>query len=155
MKEIAKGAPLPSFSLKNQRGKWVDSSDWKGKPLVVYFYPSDFTRVCTAQACFFRDSYEEFTDLGARIVGISPNTVISHRQFASQYNLPFDLLSDSRNTVQALFGVPKGLLGMIAGRVTYVFDAHGKLVFRYQAEITAQEHITRALEVLKSIKDDL
>lgn len=153
MNEIVVGASLPSFSLKNQLGKWVDSNDWHGQPTVIYFYPSDFTRVCTAQACFFKDSYEDFTSLGARIVGISPNTVISHRQFASQYSLPFDLLSDSRNTVQSMFGVPKGLLGMIAGRVTYVFDANAKLVFRYQAEIKAKEHVTHALDVVCSLQN--
>ncbi len=151
MKEIQLGNILPSFSLKNQAGQWVDSSDWKGSPVVVYFYPSDFTRVCTAQACFFKNSHEDFDRLDARVVGISPNTVISHRQFASRYQLPFDLLSDSRNTVQALFGVPKGLLGMISGRVTYVFDAQGVLIFRYQAEIKAKEHVTKALEVIENL----
>ncbi len=151
MKEIQLGDTLPSFSLKNQAGKWVDSSDWRGTPIVVYFYPSDFTRVCTAQACFFKNSYEDFTRHNTRVVGISPNTVISHQQFASRYQLPFDLLSDSRNTVQTLFGVPKGLLGMISGRVTYVFDATGQLVFRYQAEIKAKEHVTKALEVVANL----
>lgn len=151
MKEIQLGETLPSFSLKNQAGKWVDSSDWKGAPVVVYFYPSDFTRVCTAQACFFKNSHHDFEQFNTRVIGVSPNTVISHRQFASRYQLPFDLLSDSRNTVQALFGVPKGLLGMISGRVTYVFDAKGVLVFRYQAEIKAKEHITKALEVVERL----
>lgn len=151
MKEIQLGDTLPSFSLKNQLGAWVDSSDWRGFPIVVYFYPSDFTRVCTVQACFFKDSYNDFEELNTRIIGISPNTVISHRQFASRYQLPFDLLSDSRNTVQTLFGVPKGLLGMISGRVTYVFDAEGTLIFRYQAEIKAKEHVTKALKAVEGL----
>ncbi|MFK7798346.1 MAG: peroxiredoxin [Aureispira sp.] len=149
MKEIKVGDSLPSFSLKNQRGEWIDSNDWKDSPVVVYFYPSDFTRVCTAQACFFKDSYQDFKKLNTRVVGISPDSVISHRQFASRYELPFDLLSDNRETVRSLFGVPRGLLGMVSGRVTYVFDAQGKLVFRYQAEIKAKEHVSKALEVLK------
>ncbi|MGH1339680.1 MAG: peroxiredoxin [Aureispira sp.] len=151
MKEIQLGDTLPSFSLKNQSGAWVDSKDWKGAPTVVYFYPSDFTRVCTAQACFFKSSHNDFDKFNARVIGVSPNTVISHRQFASRYQLPFDLLSDNRNTVQVLFGVPKGLLGMISGRVTYVFDAEGKLVFRYQAEIKAKEHVTKALEIVEQL----
>lgn len=151
MKEIKVGDSLPSFSLKNQRGEWIDSNDWKNSPVVVYFYPSDFTRVCTAQACFFKDSYKDFEQFNARVIGISPDSVISHRQFATRYELPFDLLSDNHNTVSSLFGVPRGLLGMVSGRVTYVFDAQGKLVFRYQAEIKAKEHVWKALEVLKKI----
>ena len=151
MKEIQVGDLLPSFSLKNQLGVWVDSNDWKGNPVVVYFYPSDFTRVCTAQACFFKDSYKDFEQFNARVVGISPDSVISHRQFAIRYELPFDLLSDNHNTVSNLFGVPKGMLGMVAGRVTYVFDAGGKLVLRYQAEIKAKEHVLKALEALKKL----
>lgn len=149
MREIEVGDDLPEFSLKNKNNELVLSQNWLGSPVVVYFYPSNFTRFCTAQACSFRNHFDDFKDLEVRVIGISKDSVESHRKFATEYKLPFTTLSDSDNQVRNLFGVPKGTLGLGPGRVTYVFDAKGKLAFKYQAEYKSKEHMKKALEVIK------
>lgn len=146
MKEI--GDSLPEFSLKNQDGKLVHSQDWIGEPVVVYFYPGDFTPICTAQACSFRNQFNDFEGYKVRVIGISHDDVASHKKFATQYQLPFDLLSDTQNSVRNLFAVPKGVFGLLSGRVTYVFDAKGKLAFQYKADLKAKEHTKKALKAI-------
>ena len=95
------------------------------KPVVIYFYPKDNTPGCTMQACGFRDSYEDFIDLGAEVIGVSSDTVNSHKKFTSQYKLPFTLLSDSDKKLRKLFGVPDKLFGLLPGRVTYIINKKG------------------------------
>jgi peroxiredoxin Q/BCP len=149
MKEIKIGDALPNFSLENQNGELVQSQGWIGHPVVVYFYPGDFTPVCTAQACSFRNQFNDFEDYKVKVVGISHDDVASHKKFAEENQLPFDILSDSKNTVRDLFGVSKGVFGLVAGRVTYVFDAKGKLAFQYKADLRAKEHVKKALEAIE------
>lgn len=146
MKQI--GDHLPDFSLKNQDGVLVHSQDWIGEPVVVYFYPGDFTPICTAQACSFRNQFDDFKDYKVRVIGISHDDVASHKKFATQNQLPFDLLSDTENAVQDLFEVPKGMFGLLSGRVTYVFDAKGKLALQYKADLRAKEHVKKALKAI-------
>ena len=146
MKEV--GDRLPEFSLKNQDGELVHSQDWIGEPVVVYFYPGDFTPVCTAQACSFRNQFNDFEGHKVRVIGISHDDVASHKKFATQNQLPFDILSDTENAVRTLFGVPKGVFGLLSGRVTYVFDATGKLAFQYKADLRAKEHVKKALKAV-------
>ncbi len=147
MKDI--GDSLPEFSLKNQDGKLVHSQDWIGDPVVVYFYPGDFTPVCTAQACSFRNQFNDFEDYKVRVIGISHDDVASHKKFSTENQLPFDILSDPKNEVRDLFGVPKGVFGLISGRVTYVFDAKGKLALQYKADLRAKEHVKKALKAIR------
>ncbi len=149
MSEIKLGDQLPKFSLKDQNGELVNSQSWLGQAVVIYFYPNDNTRICTAQACSFRNRYEEFQDLDARVVGISHNSVHSHSDFANKHGLPFTLLSDPNRAVSKLFGVPKALMGLSAGRVTYVFNQDGVLIYSYNAFMQAKEHIQAALDSLK------
>lgn len=149
MKELEIGDDLPEFSLKNQHGELVHSQNWIGHPLVIYFYPDDFTRVCTAQACSFRNRFDDFKGHNVNVIGISHNNVASHKKFAEEYQLPFNILSDQKNVVRNAFGVPKGVFGLVSGRVTYVFDSKGKLAFRYQADLKAKEHVQKALEAVK------
>lgn len=146
MKKI--GDSLPNFSLENQDGVVVHSQDWIGEPVVVYFYPGDFTPVCTAQACSFRNQFDDFKEFKVRVIGISHDDVASHQKFAKQNELPFDILSDTKNEVQDLFEVPKGMFGLLSGRVTYVFDAKGKLAFQYKADLRAKEHVKKALKAI-------
>jgi len=134
---------------ENQDGKLIHSQNWIGHPVVIYFYPSDFTPVCTAQACSFKNQFNDFEDHEVRVVGISKDTVASHKKFAKENQLPFDILSDSKNTVRNLFGVPQSILGLLSGRVTYVFDAKGKLTFQYKANLRAKEHVKKALKAVK------
>jgi peroxiredoxin Q/BCP len=142
------GDILPRFTAVDSYGNSFDSMDHEGKSLVIYFYPKDDTRVCTEQACTFRDQYEDFKALGAEVIGISADTVKSHLKFASRYRLPFILLSDSNKKLRRLFGVPNDLLGLIPGRVTYVVDKNGivQLVFN---SMSGKIHIKKALEILQ------
>ncbi len=139
---------LPAFQLQDQNNNSVDSQTWLGKPVVVYFYPKDDTPGCTAQACSFRDSFEDFKHLGVRIVGISADSPASHLTFAKKYDLPFTLLSDEKNKVRKLFNVPKSFLGLMPGRVTYIFDAQGKLIHQFNSQLKAKQHIAEALKSL-------
>lgn len=144
------GDRLPNFSALATDGAVFESASVVGKkPIVFYFYPKDDTRVCTQQACAFRDQYEDFEALGATVIGISGDSVASHQRFAKKYQLPFLLLSDANSQLRRLFGVPKDLLGLIPGRVTYVVDQEGilRLVFN---SMSGAIHIQKALAYLKS-----
>lgn len=145
------GDQLPAFSLDNQDGTRVESQSLVGNPLVVFFYPKDNTPGCTAEACAFRDEFAEFRNLQAAVVGISSDDVASHKKFAEQYNLPFDLLSDVNGGVRKLFGVKGSLFGLLPGRVTYIFDAAGKLVHIFDSQLKATQHIREALEQIAKL----
>ncbi|MGZ3582091.1 MAG: peroxiredoxin, partial [Ktedonobacterales bacterium] len=112
----------PDFALPTQGGTLVRLSDFLGKQAVVlYFYPKDNTRGCTAEACAFRDSYEVFKDAGAEVIGVSSDSEESHQQFATQHRLPFVLLSDRDGELRKRYGVPT-TFGLVPGRVTYIID---------------------------------
>ena len=143
------GDKVPNFSAIDTNGNLFESNTIVGqKALVVYFYPKDDTLVCTEQACSFRDQYEDFKTLGAEVIGVSSDSVKSHQKFASRYQLPFVLLSDSDKKLRKLFGVPNDLLGLLPGRVTYVIDMNGiiQLVFN---SMSGKIHIRKALEILQ------
>ncbi|WP_291133428.1 peroxiredoxin [Flavobacterium sp. UBA7682] len=145
------GDKIPNFSAIDTNGNVFKSDTIVGsKTFVIYFYPKDDTRVCTEQACSFRDQYEDFKALGAEVIGVSSDSVKSHQKFTIQHNLPFILLSDSDKKLRKLFGVPNDLLGLIPGRVTYVIDKDGivQLVFN---SMSGKIHIEKALEILKRI----
>jgi thioredoxin-dependent peroxiredoxin len=150
-KLLAVGDPAPNFRLQTSNGSYVALQDFLGKKnIVLYFYPKDFTRGCTAEACSFRDSYEVFKDLGAEVIGISSDSQDSHRDFAQQHHLPFILLSDGDGSVRKAYEVKK-TLGLFAGRVSFVIDKKGiiRLIFSSQTRVTA--HVGEALNVLKSL----
>ena len=145
------GDKIPSFKAKNTYGEDFDIENILGKKsLVIYFYPKDNTSICTAEACRFRDQYEVFTDLGAEVIGISSDSVDSHKNFAKEHNLPFILLSDNDKKIRTLFGVPSALFGLLPGRVTYVVDKKGiiKMIFN---SMKGDNHILKALESIKQI----
>lgn len=145
------GDKIPVFSTKDSNGNDFDSNNLIGlKPLVIYFYPKDNTPGCTAQACSFRDQYEDFKDLGAEVIGISSDSEKSHQKFAQRYKLPFILLSDDDKKIRKLFGVPSGLLGLLPGRVTYVADKTGVIQMVFDS-MMATKHIPKALEAIKKV----
>ena len=151
MKELKVGDTIPRFTAKDTDGNDFDSVNVVGfKPLVIYFYPKDNTPGCTAQACSFRDQYEDFKDLGAEVIGISSDSVASHKKFSKQFKLPFILLSDSDKKIRKLFGVPAGMFGLVPGRVTYVTDKNGVIQMIFDS-ILATKHISKALESIKKI----
>lgn len=145
------GDQVPQFIATDSNGAAFDSTTVIGKkPLVLYFYPKDNTPGCTAQACSFRDQYQDFSDLGAEVIGVSGDGLVSHQKFTKQYKLPFLLLSDSNKKLRKLFGVPTSLFGMLPGRVTYVIDRKGKIQYFFNSMLAGQ-HLPKALAALKKI----
>jgi peroxiredoxin Q/BCP len=145
------GDTIPNFSAIDTNGNTFESETVIGKkPVVIYFYPKDNTRVCTEQACSFRDQYEDFKALNAEVIGISSDSAKSHQKFAHQYQLPFILLSDSDKKLRRLFGVPNDLLGLIPGRVTYVADKNGIIQLAFNS-MSGKIHIEKALEIIKTM----
>ena len=148
---LAIGDQVPKFNAIDTNGAIFDSSSVIGKkPLVIYFYPKDNTPGCTAQACSFRDQYEDFLDLGAEVIGVSGDDLISHQKFTLRYRLPFLLLSDTNKKIRKLFGVPTSLFGMLPGRVTYVIDTNGVVQYVFNSMLAGQ-HLPKALEAVKKI----
>ncbi|MBZ9631953.1 peroxiredoxin [Salegentibacter sp. LM13S] len=146
------GDKLPRLTLKDQEGENFHFSRLEDKALVIFFYPKDFTPGCTKEACSFRDHYEEFQDLGAEVIGISTDNENSHKKFATKHKLPFVLLSDKEKRARKAFGVKPGLLGLLPGRETFVFDKDKKLIHRFNS-MGASQHIPEALNSLKEIQE--
>lgn len=142
------GDSLPTFELKDDKGNAFKSSSLNGKPSVIYFYPKDETAGCTAQACSFRDSFEEFSEKGIEVIGISSDSVESHAKFKEHHRLPFMLLADTKKTVRNLFGVKGNLLGLIPGRETFVFNSEGTLIHKFESQINVTKHVNEALKAL-------
>ena len=148
---LSAGARAPEFSLRNQDGKLVSLSDYRGKQsVVVYFYPKDDTPGCTKESCSFRDQYTAFSDAGAEVLGISSDSQASHRAFADKFRLPFSLLSDDGGRVRTAYGVPP-TLGLVPGRVSYVIDREGVIRHAFNSQMDATRHVDEALEVLRRI----
>ncbi|WP_297692150.1 peroxiredoxin [uncultured Eudoraea sp.] len=146
------GQVIPQFSLPDQDGKLFNSNDIVGKkPFVIFFYPKDYTPGCTLEVCSFRDSYEEFTELGATVIGISSDSENTHRRFASKYKLPFKLLADRQKKVQSLFKVESKLFNLLPGRETYVVSKEGVILMAFNS-INASLHMKKALNTLKKLK---
>ena len=146
------GQAAPDFSLPDEHGKKVNLSDFKGKRVVVYFYPKDNTSGCTAQACGFRDHYADIEERNAVVIGISPDGASSHQKFRTKYNLPFILLSDEDHTVAERYGAwgeksmyGKKYMGII--RSHFIVGEHGKLV-DVQIKVNARDSVARALGAL-------
>ena len=129
---IEEGKPAPDFELSSDSGEKVKLSDYRGQPVVVYFYPKDDTPGCTAEACGFRDEYASFQERGAVILGVSPDDEASHVAFKEKYQLPFLLLADPEHETAETYGVwvernYAGKKYMGIKRSTFVIDAEGKV----------------------------
>ena len=143
------GDKVPDLELKDQNGEKFSFRELIGKKaFVVYFYPKDFTPGCTKEACSFRDSYQDFQELGAEVIGISSDSPKSHSKFAEKYRLPYIFLSDEDKMARKKFGVKANLLGLLPGRETFVFDKQGKLLHKFN-NMNAKRHMPEALTVLK------
>ncbi|MFP4488112.1 MAG: peroxiredoxin [Bacteroidales bacterium] len=153
MDKIQVGDRIPEFSLKDQDSNLFDIRDYLGnKKLVIYFYPKDGSLTCTRQACFFRDMSDVFEETATMIIGISQQSAESHKLFAKANNLNFTLLSDPDNAVRKLFGVSSKLFGLIPGRVTYVVDKSGRVVYMIDSQTDAQKHVDEALRISLVLK---
>jgi peroxiredoxin Q/BCP len=149
---IKKGSSIPAFSLPDQNGNLFDINSVLGKKnIVIYFYPKDDSPGCTKEACSFRDQFEVFKEADAVIIGISAQSVESHKEFAEKYRLSFTLLSDEGNKIRKQFGVPSDLLGLLPGRVTFVADKKGKVIYVFNSQTQATKHVDEALRILKEL----
>lgn len=144
---VTEGTQAPDFTLESADGTEVSLSQFRGSWVVVYFYPKDDTPGCTAESCAFRDSHEDFTDAGAVVVGISSDSVASHKAFAAKHNLPFTLLADTGGAVRKQWGVAK-TLGILPGRVTFVIDPDGVVRKVFSSQFRATAHHTEALAAI-------
>jgi peroxiredoxin Q/BCP len=148
------GDSAPDFALPNQSGEMISLKDMIGKKIIVlYFYPRDFSLGCTAEACAFRDSYEVFKEAGAEVVGVSSQSVDSHKRFATANALPFILLSDEDGKVRKLYGA-SSTFGLMPGRVTYVIDKKGIIRHVFSSQLSPTKHIEEALRIIKDIGKD-
>ncbi len=147
------GMPAPAFHLQDQAGTWHTLSEYRGKWLVLYFYPKDDTPGCTTQACEFRDNIFAFNKAGAVILGISVDDVASHKQFAEEHSLPFALLADSTKETAKAYGVLRSALGImeIAARETFVIDPQGRVAKHY-ASVDPKGHSQAVLADLKMLQ---
>ena len=152
-KSISVGDRCPTFSLLDQHGETINSSELIGKQiLVIYFYPKDDTPACTKEACSFRDSHADFADLGCKVIGISSDSAATHLKFAEKYRLNFTLLADEKGAVRKSFGVPRALFGILPGRVTYIIDKKGAVRGVFNSMTDPLGHIEHALETVRAIQ---
>ncbi len=147
---IARGDRAPDFTLPGVDGPVSLASLLAKGPVVLYFYPKDGTPGCTVEACSFRDAYESFVDIGATVVGVSEDSVESHRRFVSRYALPFLLLADAGGRVAQSYGVRK-TLGLLAGRVTFVIGPDGVVLHAFESQLRPGRHVVEALETLRAL----
>ena len=145
MAQFEVGDSAPDFSSTTYDGKKIRLADFLGKrALVLFFYPKSGSPICTQEACAFRDSYEQFIDAGADVIGISGDSAENHRTFARQHKLSFPLISDADGSLRKAFAVPK-TMGLFPGRVTYVIDQEGIIRQIFSAQFASDEHVRQAL----------
>ncbi len=146
------GTPAPDFALPDQNGNMHALSDYRGKKVILYFYPKDNTSGCTKQACGFADLYPQFTEKGAVILGVSKDNVASHKKFEQLYGLPFTLLSDADKTVIQAYGAWQekknyGKVTMGVVRTTYLIDENG-VIARVFEKVKAADNPAQMLAEL-------
>jgi peroxiredoxin Q/BCP len=153
---IAEGQEAPDFTLPDQDGNQVKLSELRGQPVVLYFFPKADTPGCTTQACGVRDHRSDYEGTGARVVGVSPDTVTAQRRFADKYGLEFTLLADENHEVADLYGVwgEKKMYGktyMGVSRKTFLVDSEGKVV-KIFPKVSPKTHDEVVLEALSELK---
>lgn len=151
---ISENSPAPDFKLLDETGEARALSDYRGKPVVLYFYPKDDTPGCTTEACSFRDDYAVYGDAGVVILGVSPDTPKSHAKFKEKYNLPFTLLSDEGHAVCEVYGVwgLKKFMGReYEGvlRTTFLIDENG-IIKKVFPKVKPDGHSAEVLAALKA-----
>lgn len=146
---LTAGEAAPGFTAKNQDGKDVHLSDFRGKPVLIYFYPKDDTPGCTKEACSFRDEFSKFQKMGAVVIGVSRQGSKSHQEFHSKYHLPFDLLTDTDGKLAESYGV--GLMPVLGfhKRESALISPDGRLI-RFYPDVDPGKHTA---QVLKDLQD--
>jgi thioredoxin-dependent peroxiredoxin len=144
------GQAAPDFDVVAHSGQRLRLADQRGKNVVLYFYPKDFTMICTAEACGFRDMYEEIAKHGAEVIGISLDTDESHRKFAEKNHIQFPLVSDRDKSITRNYGALSSIRSFLglAKRLTYVIDKSGTIAGVFEGELSANPHLRGARELL-------
>ena len=146
------GDPAPDFTATTSDGQQISLAGFKGKQsVVIFFYPSDNSPICTQEACSFRDAYEDFVKLGAAVIAVSADSDETHRDFAAKKKLPYLMVSDRGNALRKLFEVPS-VMFVLPGRVTYVIDQEGIIRQIFSAQFVSNEHVQRALDAVNNFK---
>ncbi len=135
---------VPDFELKSTSGNSFKLSEQTGEPIILFFYPKNFTKVCTAEVCEFRDAFSEFRDLNVKVVGISQDTITSHHKFKEENKLPFELLSDPKGKVAQLYKATIPVIGMNR-RITYLLDKDLRIKAVYENMFTADQHVKQMI----------
>ena len=148
------GQAAPNFALKNERGETITLDQYKGKHIVLYFYPKDMTPGCTTEACDFRDAYENFSSLNAIILGVSMDDANRHTKFIEKHGLPFSLLVDENHEVAEQYGVwvLKKMYGkeyMGIERATFLINEEGVIVKEWR-KVKVKNHIEEVLQTIQS-----
>ncbi|MBQ6603449.1 MAG: thioredoxin-dependent thiol peroxidase [Eubacterium sp.] len=149
------GTKAPDFTLPDQNGRMVSLSDYRGQKVILYFYPKDMTSGCTKQACGFSELYPQFTEKGAAVLGVSKDSVASHKKFEEKYGLPFTLLSDTEKEVIQKYDVWKekknyGKVSMGVVRTTYLIDEEGVIVKGFD-KVRAADNPAQMLALLAGV----
>jgi peroxiredoxin Q/BCP len=146
------GQAAPGFTLQDQNGKWHSNTEYRGRWLVLYFYPKDFTGGCTSEVCTFRDDIAKLRKAGAEVVGVSLDNVKSHADFAAKYHVPFPLLSDASRKTATEYGVLSNMAGMAyALRETFLVAPDGKIAKVYK-DVDPEKNSGQVLTDLAELK---
>ena len=147
MSKLKEGDKAPDFTAKDQNGKTVSLADFKGKTVILYFYPKDDTPGCTAEACDFRDNYQSLVGKGFEVIGVSTDDEKSHKKFETKYQLPFPLIADESKDIVEAYGVwgEKNMYGKVymgTMRTTFIIDANGiikKVINKVDTKASSQQ----------------
>lgn len=151
-KKLQVGDPAPDFTLPDQFNRPIHFAEVAGQgPIVLFFYPKDYTPGCTAEVCAFRDNYEDFKDAGATVIGVSADSTESHERFSERHRLPFILLSDAGGVVQSLYGAEK-TFGILPVRITFIIDNQRTIRHIFSSQINIDKHISDALQVIQTLR---
>ena len=150
MTRLKEGDKAPLFKGVNQEGKEISLEDFKGKEIILYFYPKDNTSGCTAEACSLNEGYESLTGQGYEVIGVSPDAVSSHLKFAAKYNLKFHLIADTEKTILQTYGVwaekkmyGRSYMGVL--RTTFIIDKKG-IIKRVITKVDTKNHAAQILQ---------
>jgi peroxiredoxin Q/BCP len=147
--KVKAGDQAPDFEGPTGDGRTLGLKDFHGKNIVLYFYPKDDTPGCTKEACSFRDNIQPIRSLGAEIIGVSVDSVESHKKFSTKFKLPFPLISDKQKRIANAYGVMKDI-GLGTKRVTFIIDRNGKIA-KVFPKVDVSKHTEEVVAVLKEL----
>ncbi len=150
--KLEAGDKAPDFVRNDENGTPVHLADRVGKNVVVlFFYPKDSSPGCTKEACAFRDSYQDFQDAGAEVIGVSGGTTETKQQFVQANRLPFTMVTDADGAVGKMYGIGKAMLGLVPGRITFVIDRAGIIRHRFESNFNMDAHAREALQIVQTL----